>query len=135
MTKPNEPFEDVPAHDDTPQDTGLEQEEPQVPAPLPESEPSEPASTPAATKPKVKGSLAAGTWVAMIVGLVLLILLVVFIVQNQHTVEMNLFVWTWNFPASVAYLLSAISGALIVALVGGWRMFELRRQIRHPRAD
>ncbi|WP_144540850.1 lipopolysaccharide assembly protein LapA domain-containing protein, partial [Bacillus subtilis] len=35
-----------------------------------------------------------------------------------------------QFPAGVTYLICAISGALIMALVGGWRMFELRRQVR-----
>jgi uncharacterized integral membrane protein len=75
-------------------------------------------------------SLAGGAWVALILGALLLILLLVFILQNQQQVEMNLFAWSWNFPAGVAYLFAAITGALITALVGGWRIFELRRQAK-----
>lgn len=104
-------------------------------APAPRTEPvetpaAEPAAAPAPAKPK--GSLAGGTWVALIFGILLLVLLLVFIIQNQQQTEVNLFTWTWHFPAGVAYLISAVIGAVIMALVGGWRIIELRRQIRHP---
>ncbi|MHA2789238.1 LapA family protein [Corynebacterium sp. S7] len=84
------------------------------------------------TKPpaEVSHSLAAGTWAALIVGTLLLILLIIFILQNQQEVEMTLFKWSFQLPAAIAYLASAIAGALIMALVGGWRMFELRRQLK-----
>lgn len=80
-----------------------------------------------------KQTLAGGTWVALIVGALLLILLLVFIMQNQTTVELNLFAWTFQFPAGIGFLLAAITGALIMALVGGVRMFEYRRQLRKIR--
>ena len=79
---------------------------------------------------KVKGSFAASTWIALIVGFLLLIVLIIFILQNQHQVPLNFLNWSVQFPAGVTYLICAISGALIMALVGGWRMFELRRQVR-----
>lgn len=79
---------------------------------------------------KVKGSFAASTWAALIVGFLLLIVLIVFILQNQQKVPMNFLNWSGEFPAGIAYLIFAIAGALIMALVGMWRMFELRRQVR-----
>lgn len=79
---------------------------------------------------KVKGSFAASTWIALIVGFLLLIVLIIFILQNQHQVPLNFLNWSVQFPAGVTYLICAIAGALIMALVGGWRMFELRRQVR-----
>lgn len=79
---------------------------------------------------KVKGSLAGGAWVALIFGALLLILLLIFIMQNQQAVDLHLFTWSFSFPAGVGLLLAAIAGALIMAIVGGVRMFELRRQIR-----
>lgn len=114
-------------------DDALEQQD--APAPefreLESTEAAEPVeATEPATKAAVPGSLAASTWVALLAGLLLLILLLVFILQNQQQVEVNLFAWSWQFPAGIAYLFSAIAGALITALVGGWRMFELRRQVR-----
>ena len=82
---------------------------------------------------KVKGSFAASTWLALIVGFLLLILLIIFILQNQQSVELNFFNWNGQFPAGVAFLIFSIAGALIMALVGGWRMFELRRQLHKTR--
>ena len=79
---------------------------------------------------KVKGSIAASTWIALIIGFLLLILLIVFILQNQQSVELNIFAWSGAFPAGIAFLLFAIGGALFMALIGGWRMLELRRQIK-----
>lgn len=78
---------------------------------------------------KVKGSVAASTWIALILGFLLLILLIIFMLQNQQSVEMNFFTWSGQFPAGIAFLIFAIGGALIMALVGGLRMFELRRQL------
>lgn len=82
---------------------------------------------------KVKGSLAGGTWAALIAGALLLIALLVFILQNQQQVELNVLTWTFHFPAGIGYLFSAITGALIMALVGVVRMFELRRQVKRQR--
>jgi len=85
------------------------------------------------TSPKqpsaVKGSFAGGTWIALIAGALLLIVLLVFIMQNQDQVDLVLFAWNFRFPAGIGFLLAAIGGALIMALVGGVRMFQLRRQI------
>lgn len=80
---------------------------------------------------KVKGSIAGSTWIALIAGCVLLILLLVFILQNQQAAELNFFAWSFAFPTGVGFLLAAIAGALIMALVGGVRMLELRRQVKH----
>lgn len=90
-------------------------------------------ATPATEDAAVKRTLAGGTWVALIIGALLLILLLVFILQNQQQVELNLFAWSFQFPAGVGYLFSAIAGALIMALVGGVRMIELHRQVRRLR--
>lgn len=130
MTNTNDPYYDPTAPADTPVN------EPSIePARTVESTP---ADAPAATQPrkpvpatKPRSSLAGGTWVALIVGILLLVLLLVFIIQNQQQAEVNLFAWTWHFPAGVAYLISAIIGAVIMALVGGLRILELRRQVRH----
>lgn len=84
---------------------------------------------------KVQGSLAGSTWVALIVGLLLLILLIVFIMQNQQQVQLNLFTWSFQFPAGIGYLITAITGGLIVAMVGGVRMLELRRQVRKAQSQ
>lgn len=82
------------------------------------------------TPAKIKKTFASSTWAALIVGALLLILLLVFIMQNQQPVELTLFAWNFEFPAGVGFLLAAIVGALIMALVGVVRMVELRRQVK-----
>ncbi|MBV7294034.1 LapA family protein [Corynebacterium sp. TAE3-ERU16] len=92
-------------------------------------------TTPESPKPTTvkRRTLAGSTWVAMIVGALLLILLLIFIMQNQQAVELTLFAWTFTVPAGIGVLLAAIAGALIMALVGGVRMLELRRELKKLR--
>ncbi|WP_408925582.1 lipopolysaccharide assembly LapA domain-containing protein [Corynebacterium sp. YSMAA1_1_F7] len=78
---------------------------------------------------EVKKSLAGATWVGLIVGVLLLIVLLVFILQNQESAELQLFAWTMTFPIGVGMLIAAIVGALIMALVGGVRIVQLRKQV------
>lgn len=100
-----------------------------LPAPTEEKKPrKQPKSQAPATK--VKGSFVGGTWIALIAGALLLILLLVFILQNQQPAELTLFNWQFTFPTGVGLLLAAIAGALIMALVGGVRMIQLRHQIK-----
>ncbi|MGD7000994.1 LapA family protein [Corynebacterium halotolerans] len=112
---------------------------PAVPEEDPEPAGTAPAPAPATPAPRTgrgratTGSLAGSTWVAMVVGLLILILLIVFILQNQQQVELNLFAWSFQFPAGIGYLITAIAGGLIIALVGMVRMMELRRQVRKLR--
>lgn len=82
---------------------------------------------------KMASSVANSTWIALIIGLLILILLIVFIMQNQQQIELNLFAWTFHFPAGIGYLITAIAGGLIVAMVGMVRMIELSRQVRKLR--
>lgn len=86
-------------------------------------------NTSVAHKTKVERSIAGSTWVALILGIILLILLLVFILQNQESAELQLFAWTMNFPIGVGMLIAAIVGALVMALVGGVRIMQLRRQV------
>ncbi|MCX2163047.1 LapA family protein [Corynebacterium auriscanis] len=79
---------------------------------------------------RVKGSTAGGTWVALIIGVLLLIILLTFILQNQEKFDLQLFAWSIQLPIGVGILLSAILGALIMALVGGVRIMQLRRQVK-----
>lgn len=95
--------------------------------------PQTPAPHSPAPKAKVRGSLAGGTWVALIFGTLLMIVLLIFILQNQQQVDLNLFAWSFQVPAGVGFLLAAIAGALIMAIVGGVRMLELRRQVKSAR--
>lgn len=91
------------------------------------------APTPKDDHPSVVGSVAGSTWVGLSIGAVTLVLLLVFILQNQDSVRLQMFVWEWNFPIGVGMLIAAIAGALVMASVGAVRIIQLRRQISHPK--
>lgn len=91
-----------------------------------------PAGSAASSSPRrVKHSTAGATWVALIAGALLLIVLLVFILQNQQAVVLHFFGADLEFPLGVGMLLAAIIGALIMASVGVVRILQLRRQVTH----
>ncbi|WP_439032654.1 LapA family protein [Gordonia terrae] len=70
------------------------------------------------------------TWFGVVIGAIIMILLLVFIVQNLTSQTIELLFWEVNLPLGVSLLIAAIAGALIVALVGGLRMMQLRRALK-----
>jgi uncharacterized integral membrane protein len=75
----------------------------------------------------VKFTRAAALWSALIVGFVILILLLVFILQNTDPTTIHLFAWEWNLPVGVAILLAAVCGGLLTVAAGTARIIQLRR--------
>jgi uncharacterized integral membrane protein len=72
-------------------------------------------------------------WVTITVGVVLLILLLVFILQNPQVVDVSYFGATGRLPLGVALLLAAAAGALLVVVVGAARILQLRAHSRRQR--
>ncbi|WP_137876324.1 lipopolysaccharide assembly protein LapA domain-containing protein [Rhodococcus sp. Q] len=70
---------------------------------------------------------AAATWSGLVIGVLVLIVLLVFILQNLDDVTLNLFWWEFSVPLGIGLLLAAIAGALIMALAGGVRIVQIRR--------
>jgi uncharacterized integral membrane protein len=89
------------------------------PAPAPE-----PAAPPATA---VKFTRTASVWSSLIAGFLILIVLLVFIVQNLSEQRVNFFAWHLSLPQGVLLLLAAIAGGLVTVLVGTARIFQLRR--------
>jgi uncharacterized integral membrane protein len=103
-------------------------------APLPESSkgtPPDPTATPGeyfvSPESAVKFTRAAALWSAMIAGFVILILLLVFILQNTDSTTIHFFVWEWNLPVGVAILLAAVCGGMLTVAAGTARIVQLRR--------
>jgi uncharacterized integral membrane protein len=70
---------------------------------------------------------AGALWTALAGGFVVLVLLLVFIMQNTDTTTVHMFGWAWQLPVGVALLLGAIAGGLLTFLVGTVRILQLRR--------
>ncbi len=110
--------------------------DPPVPPDLPppvsgRGEPPDPVATPGEylVKPEsaLKFTRAAALWAALIAGFIILIVLLVFIMQNTDSTTIHFFVWEWNLPVGVAILLAAVCGGLLTVAVGTARIVQLRR--------
>jgi putative membrane protein len=66
----------------------------------------------------------------LIAGFGVLILLVIFIVQNAHAVHITFFGAHASVSLAAALLVAAIAGALVMAVAGTARITQLRRTAR-----
>jgi len=83
----------------------------------------------------LRGSRTSGTWIAVLVLALLLLLLAVFILQNTQKVEVSFFGWTGRAPLAATLLIAASGGALVVASAGVLRILQLRRRVKRGRND
>jgi len=83
---------------------------------------------------RVQRTRAGRVWLMLVPSLIFLILLIVFIAENGQHVEVKFFGATGTISLAVALLASAVSGALIVLLIGTVRILQLRLAThRHQR--
>jgi uncharacterized integral membrane protein len=68
-----------------------------------------------------------GAWTAIVVGLIGLVVILIFILQNQQSVEVRFLAFSGRLPLAVALLFALILGAVIVFAFGAARILQLRR--------
>jgi uncharacterized integral membrane protein len=95
------------------------------PAADPLTKPGGGSGRPGATK-TVARSRMGGVWVALIVATFVLLLLLIFILQNGQPAEVSFLGAHGTLPMGVALLLAAVFGVLLVALPGTARIIQLR---------
>ena len=100
---------------------------PTAPTPATSKSPAPPARKP----PEIKRTRVSALWIALTVGLVVLVLLLVFILQNLDKVTVQFLVWEFTLPLGVTVLLAAIAGAVIMAVVGAMRIYQVRKVAKH----
>jgi uncharacterized integral membrane protein len=72
------------------------------------------------------------TW--LIVGILAFIVVLIFIIQNAHAVDISFLGAHLRLSLAVALFLAAIAGALLMAAAGTARITQLRRIIRRNRS-
>ena len=124
-TEPRSAPTDAPADQpasDTPPQAAPEQAAPGQAAPLPDHQ--------------IKRTRISGLWVAVGFFAVVLLLLLIFVLQNGTQVGVSYMGAHGHLPLGVALLLSAVCGVLLVVLAGAARISQLRATARkHRRAD
>jgi uncharacterized integral membrane protein len=68
-------------------------------------------------------------WVRILPALVVLIVILVFVFQNNHPVTVKFFGASGTLGLSVALLGAAVLGALLVLALGSVRIYQLRRRV------
>jgi len=83
------------------------------------------ASEPAT--PRTRTSIA---WTSVVIGVIVLIVLLVFMLENTQRVKVSFFGADGHLPLGVALLLATVGGAVIVGLVAAARIGQLRLRAR-----
>jgi putative membrane protein len=94
--------------------------------------PQPPTPPPHATAPRMRTRIS-GIRTGLIVGIIGLIVVMIFIIQNAHAVTINFLGAHLHLSLAVALLLAAIAGALLMAAAGTARITQLRRLMRRDR--
>lgn len=110
----------------TPDTDTAEADNPSTTAPPSSSAPSSAGPSEADITSRTRTS---GTWVAVIIATLVLIILLVFILQNLDSITVAFLGFEGTLPLGVALLFAAIAGALLVALAGAARILQLRRRV------
>jgi uncharacterized integral membrane protein len=69
-------------------------------------------------------------WSAVAVSLAVLVLLIIFFIQNQDMVAVRFLGWEGSLAQGVAFFIAAVGGGILVAIAGGARILQLRRNER-----
>ena len=85
---------------------------------------------------------ASSVWIALGVAVVFLILLIIFIAQNDRKISVHFFTASGRVSEGLAFLVAAVAGAVIVLMAGAARIIQIRvsasrhnRRMRKVAAD
>ncbi|WP_113719034.1 LapA family protein [Arthrobacter dokdonensis] len=95
-----------------------------------ESTPPHPTGGPARSKSNSVVTRASMMWVATAAGLLVLVLLIIFILQNQESVTLHYFGLNGTVSIGVGLFIGAVGGGIIVAIAGTVRIIQLRARVR-----
>jgi len=86
-----------------------------------------PDASPATEVPLTRAGAA---WVGISAAAVVAILLIIFLVQNTHQVQVNFLGMSTSTSLALMLLIAAVAGIFVTAVLGTARMVQLRRIIR-----
>ena len=124
-----------PVLESTPQVPSQQAAPPQQAAPEPAAPPAAPPTAVPHPLPqhRLKRTRTGGLWVAVGFFAVILLLLLIFILQNNTDVSVSYLGMHGHLPLGVALLLAAVCGVLLVVLAGTARIGQLRATARRHR--
>lgn len=99
--------------------------------PLPETSTTPPPQAQAPPKPPdLPKTRTASAYTSVVAGVIVLVLLLVFILENTKSVKISYFGASGHLALGVALLLAAVGGALLVGILGTARIAQVRRHAK-----
>jgi uncharacterized integral membrane protein len=98
--------------------------------------PTDPAPTQqaGATRDPLRRSRTSGAWLS-VAGLgIVLLLLIIFILQNTQSVQVTFLGWNGHAPLAVSLLIATLAGLFLALVAGSLRIIQLRRRVRRTKA-
>jgi uncharacterized integral membrane protein len=92
------------------------------------------AAAPPEGKKGAPATRTSAAWTALAIGLALLVVMVVFVLENLQDVKVTFFGIHWRIPLALDLLLAAALGGAVVFTAGALRMLQLRLHARRHRA-
>jgi lipopolysaccharide assembly protein A len=92
-----------------------------------------PPSTSALPRHRPLHTRISSAYTTLIAGIAILIVVLIFVIQNAHAVTISFLGAHLQLSLAVALLLAAIAGALIMAAAGTARITQLRQTMRRDR--
>lgn len=102
-----------------------------VTAPL--EKPTKSQTPPPEPESKLPATKLGRIWTASVLGLIVLVLLIIFIAQNQDQVTLRYFTYEGQVNLGLALFIAAVAGGLLIAAVGAARVIQLRATARKDR--
>lgn len=79
-----------------------------------------------------------GAWTALFIGIITLVVILVFILQNLQSVEVHFLFFHGQLPLAIGLLFAMVLGAVVVLTLGAGRILQLRlvaRRARHQDSE
>jgi uncharacterized integral membrane protein len=103
------------------------------PAPAAQAQPTAPAQRKPPAQHVVRRTRVGGVWVASALFALVLLILLIFILENGQKVSISFLGANGHLPLGVALLFAAVIGVLLVVLPGTARILQLRHTARRHR--
>jgi len=106
-----------------------------VPVPLSETSagqgnPATPSSQP---RQRVPGTRTGRVWVGVCAAALITVALIIFMIQNTHTVQVTFLGMTGSTSLALMLLIAAVGGILLTLVLGSARILQLRHSVRKGR--
>lgn len=92
-----------------------------------------PKNRPSTIQPRRRSTRTGAVWASTTISIVVLILLIIFILQNSGPVSIVFFGFEGSIPLGMALLIAAVAGAAVVAIAGVARLAQVRLNERRAR--